>query len=463
MKKQKRGAIILMNIIFYVLGPTMVQAQQDSVMSMTLQEAQDYAVKHSTKTKNARLDIKKSDKEVWETTARGLPQVSASGSYTNNLKIRTQLISMSFPQSPGGEQATQPTGETQESQTIEVKFGTEHNLSADITVNQLIFSGPYIVGLQTAKVYKQLSKQNETNTEKEVRASVAQTYYLTLLAENNKKILSENIDNLKQMHNEIQIMADNGMVNQIEADKIQVNINSIENSLISTEQQIETNYNLLKIQMGMPLDQDVNLSQSLDAVLENIEVQSMLEKKFNSENNIQYKMLETQKQLSTLKVKKEKSDFLPSLSAFYTYQENAMRDEFNFFDSNENWYPSSMIGLQLNVPIFSSAQRIAQVGQAKIELEKVQNRQKDLEKTLNNQANQSKSDMKQAFKKYNNQKENLALAKKVYQQTQIEFKEGVSTSAEVIQANDKYLQAESQYIGAIVELLNAKTKLETLY
>jgi outer membrane protein TolC len=140
-----------------------------------------------------------------------------------------------------------------------------------------------------------------------------------------------------------------------------------------------------------------------------------------------------------------------------------MRDEFNFFDSNENWYPSSMIGLQLNVPIFSSAQRIAQVGQAKIEVEKVQNRQKDLEKTLNNQANQSKSDMKQAFKKYNNQKENLALAKKVYHQTQIEFKEGVSTSAEVIQANDKYLQAESQYIGAIVELLNAKTELETLY
>jgi outer membrane protein TolC len=452
MEKQKRGAIILMNIIFYVLGTTMVQAQQDSVMSMTLQEVQDYAVKHSSKTKNARLDIKKSDKTVWETTARGLPQVSASGSYTNNLKLRTQLIPAQF---------FDPTAE--EGEFAEVTFGTQHNVSAGITVNQLIFSGPYIVGLQTAKVYKQLSKQNETNTEKEVRASVAQTYYLTLLAENNKKILSENIDNLKQMHNEIQIMADNGMVNQIEADKIQVNINSIENSLISTEQQIETNYNLLKIQMGMPLDQEVNLSQSLDAVLENIEVQSMLEKEFNSENNIRYKMLETQKQLATLKVKKEKSDFLPSLSAYYTYQENAMRDEFNFFDSNENWYPSSMIGLQLNVPIFSSAQRIAQVGQAKIEVEKVQNRQKDLEKTLNNQANQSKSDMKQAFKKYNNQKENLALAKKVYHQTQIEFKEGVSTSAEVIQANDKYLQAESQYIGAIVELLNAKTKLETLY
>ncbi len=449
---QKRVAIILINIIFYMFGSMMVHARQDSVMSLTVQEAQDYAVKHSTQTKNARLDIKKSDKKVWETTARGLPQVSASGSYTDNLKLRTQLIPAQFfdPRAEEGEFA-------------EVKFGTQHNITADITVNQLIFSGPYIVGLQTAKVYKGLSKQNEINAEKEVRASVEQIYYLTLLAENNKKILSENLDNLKQMHKDVQAMADNGMVNQIEADKIQVNINSIETSLISTEQQIESNYNALKIQMGMPLDQEVKLSQSLDAVLESIEIQSMLEKDFSAENNIRYKMLETQKQLAALKVKKEKSDFLPSLSAYYTYQENAMRDEFNFFDSGENWYPSSMIGLQLTVPIFSSAQRISQVGQAKIEEEKVQNRQKDLKKNLNNQASQSKSDMKQALKKYNTQNKNLELAKKVYHQTQIEFKEGLSTSSEVIQANDKYLQAESQYIGAIVELLSAKTELEKLY
>ncbi len=449
---QKRGTIILIHIIFYMFGSMMVHARQDSVMSLTVQEAQDYAVKHSTRTKNARLDIKKSDKEVWETTARGLPQISASGSYTNNLKLRTQLIPAQFfdPRAEEGEFA-------------EVRFGTQHNITAGITVNQLIFSGPYIVGLQTAKVYKGLSKQDEINTEKEVRASVEQIYYLTLLAENNKKILSENLDNLKQMHKEIQAMADNGMVNQIEADKIQVNINSIETSLISTKQQIESNYNLLKIQMGMPLEQEVKLSQSLDAVLENIEVQSMLEKDFSAENNIRYKMLETRKQLAGLKVKKEKSDFLPSLSAFYTYQENAMRDEFNFFDSGENWYPSSMIGLQLNIPIFSSAQRFSQVGQAKIDVEKVQNQQNDLKKTLINQASQSKSDMRQALEKYNTQKKNLELAKKVYDHTQIEFKEGMSTSSEVIQANDKYLQAESLYIGAIVELLRAKTELEKLY
>ncbi len=449
MNQQTRGIIIL---IFYIFGSMMVHARLDSVMSLTVQEAQDYAVKHSTQTKNARLDIKKSDKKVWETTASGLPQVSASGSYTDNLKIRTQLVPA---------QIFDPRAE--EGEFMELKFGTQHNLTAGFTVNQLIFSGPYIVGLQTAKVYKGLSKQNEMNAEKDVRASVEQTYYLTLLAENNKKILSENLDNLKQMHKEIQIMVDNGMTNQIEADKLQVNINSIETSLISVEQQIESNYNLLKIQMGMPLDQQVKLSQSLDAVLKNIEVQSMLGKEFNTENNIRYKILETQKQLATLKVKKEKSDFLPSLSAYYTYQENAMRDEFNFFDSDRDWYPSSMIGLQLNVPIFSSAQRISQVGQAKIEVEKVQNQQNDLKKTLNNQACQSKSDMKQALTKYNNQKKNLELAKKVYDQTQIEFKEGVTTSSEVIQANDKYLQAESQYIGAIVELLSAKTELEKLY
>lgn len=454
----KTNIITMRQIIKYILGLLLnvllvfpLNAQQDSIMSFSVEEAQNHAQEHNTQMKNARLDVQISDKELWETTARGLPQISASGSYTDNLQLRTQLLPA---------QIFDPTAAPGEKKEIE--FGSQHNASGGISVNQLIFSGPYIIGLQTAKIYKTLSRQKVNKSKQDIKTSIAKTYYLILLAENNKHILSQNIQNLKEMYQESKAMLKNGMINQTQLDKIQININSIQTTLTSTQQQIENNYNMLKIQMGLPLDQKIRLSDSLNQMITEVKISALTQQDFKAENNIQYRLMETRDELAQMKVKKEKADFLPRLSAYYSYQENALRDDFNFFDSNKEWYSTSTLGVKLSFPIFNSGQKISQVNQAKLEVKQLKNSKQELRKNLVNQFNQAQSDLEKSLKKYRTQKDNMQLAKKVYHQTQTEFQEGMATSTEVIQANDKYLQAESQYIKAIVELLNAKTELDKL-
>lgn len=169
----------LIKTLILLILPLIVNAQQDSIMSLTVSQAMEHAIKFNTNAQNARLDVTIAEKKVWETTSIGLPQVSASGSYYNNLSLATQLIPAEFF---GGEPGT----------FAEVQFGTKHNFNGTLSVSQLIFNGSYLVGLQAAKVYKSLSEKSLVKTEAEIKANTANTYYTILMAEQNYKILQEN-------------------------------------------------------------------------------------------------------------------------------------------------------------------------------------------------------------------------------------------------------------------------------
>jgi len=462
----RRAGIIAKLLLSMVWAAFYMPASgQDSAdtLRFTVEEAQSYAMEHSTSMKNARLDVKIADKEVWETTAQGLPQVSASGTYDNNLSLTTQLfpnfIEPTIMQVLIEQGVLPPDTPIGDPDMIEVKFGTQHNFTGSVMVNQLIFSGPYIVGLQASRVYKDLSQQRKQQSGLDVKANVANTYHSILLTQRNIQILEENLASLKASLKDSRALYQQGMAEQTDVDQVQISVTSVENSLKGTRRQLEQLRNLMKIQLGMPLEQPIKLTQGLREILQQANLEAPAEQEFTVENNITYQLMDTQMQLSELDLKRRKSQYLPTLSAYYNLRENAMRDQFNPLDPDKKWYQASTLGFQLNLPIFSSGQRYVRVQKAKLNLQKTQNNLSDTRKSLNNQFIQAKNNYMTAHEQYKSSKENMELAKRVYSRLTKKYSEGMASSMELTQANRDYLNAESQYIGALVEMLNARTKL----
>jgi outer membrane protein TolC len=458
--------IIAISLIFFLFSCQLYSQETQDTMKLTLQEALDIALEQNNQLKNSNLDVKIADEEVWITTAQGLPQISANGSYNNNLSLSTQLfpnfIEPTILQVLKEEGVLPPDTPIPEPDKIEVQFGTQHNVTGTIQANQLIFSGPYIVGLQAARVYKNLAKEQYEMTKLNVKSNVTNTYHSILLTRRNIEILNENLDNLNQTLEDTRAMYKNGMAEETDVDQLRLNVSSLENNLKSTKRQMESLKNLLKIQMGVELETSIVTTESVQGLVAENQLNKSFQADFNVEQNINYQASKTQVELSELDLKRQKANFLPSLSAFYSFTENAMRDEFTFFESDEPWYESSMVGFQLNVPIFSSFQRYSKVQKAKLNLKKSQNNLENTRKNLRNQFIQARNDYLTAYEKYQNDKENKKLAKKIFQRTNKKYKEGMATSMELTQANDKYLQMESAYISSLIQLLNAKVELEKI-
>ena len=458
-----KTAVLLFITVLYAV--TSVAQESEDTLSFTLQEAQDYAMEHNTQVQNSEIDVKIADKEVWETTARGLPQINASSSYNNNLSLSTQL----FPNfiEPTILQILMEEGVIDQQpipnpEKIEVQFGSQHTFGGSLTVSQLIFSGPYIVGLQAARVYKGLSQQHYQKSKQEAKANVARTYHSILLTRRNVNILKGNLSSLKKSLKDSRALYENGMIEQTEVEKIQISLSTLENSIKTTQRQLEQFHNLLKIQLGVELEQPIKLTQSLQEIVMKTAMKETVQEEFNVSENVNYQLMDTQVKLSELNLKREKAQFLPTFSAFYNFRENAMRDKFNPLDADGKWFESSTLGFELSLPIFNSGQKISRVQQAKLNLKKSKNTLANTRKNLINSYIQAENNYETAYDKMQTSKENMELAKKVYNRISKKFSEGMASSMELTQANRDYLNTESNYISALVELLNAKTQLEKI-
>jgi outer membrane protein TolC len=424
-------------------------SQQDSIINLSVKEAMEHAVLYNTDIQNARLDVEIADKKVWETTAIGLPQISATGSYYNNLSLATQLIPAEFF---GGEAGT----------FAEIQFGTKHNFNGTLTASQLIFNGSYLVGLQAAKIYREVSERSLNKTEIETKSAVSNTYYTILMGEETLETLKENYKTFQEIYRQAKASAEVGFMEEIEADKIKVTLGSLENSLKSMQRQIDFLYMIFKVQIGVENAKEVVLTDNLSKILLEINVDELLKKEFVLEENADYQLIKTQEDLWALDVKRYKSEYLPSLSAFYSFQENAMRNEFNPFDGSEKWFESSMLGLQIDIPIFNSGLKRSKVQQAKLELEKISNTKNVIKSNLYSLLLQHRNDFISGQETLENAKENMQISKRVFENVQKKYKEGVASSLELNQSNSEYLITVTDYTQSIITLLNAKLELEKI-
>jgi len=435
----------ILAIWLLMLAGNSLRSQDTAYFS--LDEALEFAVANNLNAENSRLDVDIAEDRVWESAAAGLPQINASASYNYNINLSTTLI---------------PDFLGDPSDKIEVQFGTKHFATAGITGNQLIFSGQYIIGLQAARIFREFTETNNAFTEQQVRETVMQNYYLVLLGEGTLDALEGNLENVKDTYEETRSMLDAGFVEEIDVDQLEVTLRNLQNSVLSMERQVVATRNLLKYQMGMEMEKAIVLTDQLDGLVQQIDFEAALAAELLLEENLEFQILSEQEHLALMDMKLKQTEYMPSLSAFYNLDFTAQRDQFNLFDQDENWFKSSVVGLSFNVPIFSSGMRRAGVSQKRIAYRQAQNNKEFAAEGLRVEFQQARYDFANALEQYRTEKKSLELAEKVVDVTRRKYDEGLSTSLELTQVNDQYLNTLSSYTSSMVEVLNAKIRMDML-
>jgi outer membrane protein TolC len=429
-----------------LLIPLPVSAQEPA--SFSLKEAREYALEYNYDAQKSELDLLAARKKIRETIGLGLPQIATSLAYTNNVELPTVLIPDFF-------------GDPNE--FIEIQFGVQHNANLGVQVQQLVFNGSYFVGLQTSRIFEQLATEGLERTRLDVVETVTQTYYLILVSRESQAIIQGNIDNLEKTLFEVREFYREGFVEETDVDVIQISVTALKNSLQNLEKQTETAFQLLKFQMGIDLSQEIRLSDGLEDIITAQDIEDSLAKGFYLEDNVDYRLIQTQEELAEMNLKNERAQYWPSVGAFYQLGWQAQRNSFNFFNFEQRWYRSQAVGLSLNIPLWKSGAQKARVQQASIALDQAQKTTRQVSQGLLLEEAQAKNALSAAYESYVNVRDNMELSQKVYDKTLIKYQEGLASSAELTQANDRFLATQSSYIQAMAELLNAKNKLDRLH
>ncbi|WP_310991526.1 TolC family protein [Aequorivita marina] len=437
-------------IIFsFTLFSLMGYSQERQDYRFSLEEAVTFALDSNYTSINARRDIAKAIKQKWETTAQGLPQIDGSLTYQNNLKQPVTLIPGEFG---GGEPGT----------FTPVTFGTKQNANAVATLNQLIFDGSYLVGLKAAKAFLKFSENANEKNRLEVRKGVINAYGSVLLAQELVDIFEKNKSNLEQNLNETQKIYENGLAEEESVEQLEITLLDIETQLNNARRSKAIAKQMFNLALGINVETPVTLTENLDKLAdENISL-ALLDAALNIEDNVDYKIANNLTEQRFFEMRLEKSKFLPKLSAFVNYGTAANSDDFTFFNGDQKWYQSSVFGLSLNVPIFSSGMRSARAQRAEVALDQAKTDFEQSKNQIKLDLTTAKSNYQFAIDKYENAKKNLALAERIEGKNQIKFTEGLSSSFDLRQAQTQLYTAQQQYFQAMLDVINEKANLETV-
>lgn len=442
----KRAISFIMPLLLFLLTDGMCGAQD--VLSFSLAEAKEYALKNSYVVRNSGLDVESAKKKVWETIADGLPQVEGSAAYNNYLNLPTQLIPGDFI---GGEPGSY----------VEVQFGTKYDSRFGFTVNQLIFDGSYIVGVGSAKIYLLLASNNKEKTELEILHAVEQAYYSVLVAEENLVVMKENMANSEKLEKDSRLMYQNGFVEEQDVDQMKLSVQKAENEILKTEREIRVARMVLKYTMGVDMDMNVKLTDRLEKFVEPLFAkEDTVVSGFDYTSHIDYRLLDTQRQANKKLLLNEKAAYLPKISAFYDWNKTAYENSANLFKDNVPWYKSSLWGINITMPIFSAGQRMAKVRQAQFEYEKAENNQKQAVQSLQKDYLTAVADMQSSVDQLKNDQENKQLAKRIYEKTVIKYNNGITGSTDLAQTESQYIQSQAAWVSSVMQLLTSKINLD---
>lgn len=431
-------------IIFFCIAmviPTMAQ-QKDTTASFSLKDAIAYAQKHHFSVLNTQIDEEIAKNTVKQTIGIGLPQVSGNATFQDFLKIPTSLL----PGEVFGEPGKQ----------IPVQFGVKYNSSVGLELSQLLFDGTYLVGLKASKTYKELSVKNSSRTRIETAVAVTKAYYAVLVSNEQLSLLDANLSSLQKSLNDTKELFKNGFVEKIDVDRLSV----LNNNLITEKENVirllALNVNLLKFQMGMSIGSELTLTDKITDV--GIEKTPILRPDTIHAKRIEYSLLQTQKKINELDIKRYKSLFLPSLVAFGSTSSSFQNNSFSGLYSQR--FPSTVIGLKLSVPIISGGQKTYQLRNAKLAALKTQNELYNLENAINLEINQAQTVYLNGQQSLENQKRNMDLAKEVLRVTKVKYEQGVGSSIEVTTAETSLKEAQNNYITALYDMLINKVNLD---
>ena len=430
-------------LLFFALTTCFGIHAQEKSMSLTLEEAIKFALENSYNTKVARNDIKSANEKVWETTAIGLPQINGKVDYQQYLKLPVTLLDFD------GDGVNE-----------EFVFVQKQSINASVTVSQLLFDGSYLVGLQASKTFLKISKQAEEKTELLTREAVINAYGNVLITESSISILESNIKILQKSYDDAKKIYENGFNEEEDVEQLEITLGNLKNQLSSVLRMKDIAYQMLNLSLGNPINTKLVLTDSLDSLVKsNIEL-SLIAEDFNVDTHIDYLISENDRETKRLMMKLEQSKALPSLNAFVNYGSQGFSDTFSFFNSNQQWFDSSLFGVSLNVPIFSSLSRKAKTAQAKIALENADLRLEETKQRLSLLAEKAKSEYQLSIENYTTAQKNVGLSERIENKQRIKFFEGISSSFDLLQAQNQLYTQQQNYIQSMLDVISKKAALE---
>jgi len=434
-------------LLFLLLANFINAQDKKESYSFSLQQAIDHALQNNYSAINSGRDIEAAQKKKWETTASGLPQISAGVDYQNNFQLQKSVVPAEFFGGNPGEFA-------------EVTFGTKHNMNASARLSQLLFDGSYIVALQASKTYLQFYKNAKKKTDTDIREMIINSYGSVLLSEESILILEKNKSILEKTLFDTSETYKNGLIEEENVEQLKITLANVNSNLNYTKRLKDIAYKMLKINLGIEIEDQITLTDKLDNLsTSNLDL-ALAGTEFTVQNNIDYTMMTNFVEQRTLELKLERSKALPSLAANVNFGYNAFGNQFEFFTQNQKWFNYSNLGVSLNVPIFSSLGRSARTQQAKIALEQAKTTLTETEQKLKLQYQGAKSDYEFSVEQYLSSKENLALAERIETKQQIKFKEGLSSSFDFTDAQKQLYAAQQNYLQSMVDVINKKAALE---
>ncbi|HNW73343.1 MAG TPA: TolC family protein [Bacteroidales bacterium] len=422
----------LRTILFLALSAISLSLRSQAPMELSLDSAIEYAIRYNKTLINSRYAIDKSTQAIRQAIAAGLPQASATINYTNYLGATASIqLSESMPAST-------------------IKFTPSSDFK--VSVSQLIFNGNYYIGVQLSKLAKKMTEQSYLNDELDVKEQTIQAYYLVLANERILNIIRENKANAQLILEKTTNLVNAGILEETDVKKLSVMVTTVDNQIKSTERELELGYNLLRLHLGLESQQAVKLTSDLDQIALRYIFNASVTDTFNIHNNVNYQMILTRELMAKRNIQMQKSSYLPTLAAYYSYTEKIKKPLFDIS-------PKNVLGVTMNIPILSGGQRFAQLKQAKIEYDISENSKALLSQQLTIQERQLRYNYQNLYEQYLNQKTNKEVAREVLDKMNLKYQQGVISTLELTSANTDYLNAETNFTNVLMLLLNAELTL----
>ena len=423
----KHRFLILNFALIFICG----QAFSQQSLSLTLQDAQKYALEHNRTLKNASLDVLKSEASRWQTLASMLPQVNAKLDYSNMFGYKMSLM---------GYNISMPS------------YGTFTGTAS------MAISASQIIGVQLGDIAMKMSNISLKQNEQQISDQVKTIYYSALVMEETVQLLEKNLDNMNklQVHTDQSVKV--GISEQTNSDQLSVQVSSMKTTISSTKRSLEMLYNTLRLQLGIEVDTKIILSQTLEELLNIDKAMSLLSVEFNLDNNYNYQLLKQSVDLSKKQVDMKKWAYAPTVSAYYQYTKKKYFSNEQTFDMT----PPNVAGVSINVPIWSSGSLHQALNEANFSYKKQLNTLADTEEALKIQHSQLCYNLTSAFESYGNQKKNMEVIQRVFDNISRKYEQGIASSLEVTTSGTNLVSAQTSYVQALMELVTAQIALEEL-
>ena len=439
---------MLHKFIIFLLFATSLNAQENKY-SFTLQEAVDFATDNNRAIQNAERDVKIAAQTKRETTATGLPQINANIGYNNWLEQQVSLI-------PAGVFGGVP------GQFSEVTFGTTQTMNGSINIRQKLFDGSYLVALQAAKVYLEISKNAKEKTTNEIRKVVAYSYGNVLLAEANLEIVDSNIALLEKNVWELSKVYENGLVEEESLQQLQLTLSGLKSNQRYTKRLKNIAYQIFNNSLGLNLNSEVVLTNSLEELVLLYSSLTPSRSENEIEEVIDFKIAVNSVKSDELLLKLEKSKALPSLNAFVNGSYSGNSERFSFTENSQKWFGASLFGVTLDIPVFSSFKRSASTQRARLNLEKSKSNLEETTNKIKLEINTARSNYEFAVEDYEIKKNALDLSKNISIKNEIKFFEGLTTSFDLSQAQRQLYMAQQDHLQSMLNIFLKRVELESL-